>query len=174
MNGDRTSALGTPAADGEELPVWSNDGDWLIAWHPPGEAPAGTPHGASAFCVTPDDDVVLISTDGLNWTWPGGRPEDGEDWEQVLNREMREEACCEVRAARLLGFVRARCLTGPEAGLILVRSVWRAEVEVSPWAPEYEIPHRKLVPAELLAESLVMEPGFEPVYARAAAEAGLI
>ena len=46
------------ARDGEEFAVRSNGGDWLTSWHPPIEAPAGTPHGANAFCVTADDGVV--------------------------------------------------------------------------------------------------------------------
>ena len=48
------------AGDGEEFAVRSNGGDWLTAWHPPIAVPAGTPHGANAFCVTADDHVVLI------------------------------------------------------------------------------------------------------------------
>jgi len=52
------------AGDGEEFAVRSNGGDWLTAWHSPMEVPAGTPHGANAFCVTADDQVVLITDHG--------------------------------------------------------------------------------------------------------------
>ena len=55
------------ASDGEEFAVRSNGGDWLTAWHSPIEVPAGTPHGANAFCVTADDQIVLISNDGVHW-----------------------------------------------------------------------------------------------------------
>ena len=165
--------LGPAAADREPMAVESNGGQWVISWHPPGEEPPGEPHGASAFCLTDDGSVVLISSDGNRWGWPGGRPEGGETWEEVLRREIREETCCEVQTARLLGFVQARCVSGPEAGLVLVRSIWRADVSVLEWAPEHEISHRRLVPASGLADHLEMEPGFEPVYARAAREAGL-
>ena len=55
------------ARDGEEFPVRSNGGDWLTSWHSPIAAPAGTPHGANAFCVTAGDGVVLISNDGKRW-----------------------------------------------------------------------------------------------------------
>jgi len=68
----------------------------------------------------------------------------GEDWEQVLRREMLEEACAQVLDARLLGFARSECLGGHEDGLILVRSIWLARVEVLPWEPQFEIPLRRL------------------------------
>jgi len=107
------TAFGRVALDGEEVPAPSNGDDWRLAWHPPPAAPPGEPHGANAFCVTADDDVVLISSDGARWGWPGGRPEPGESWQQTLEREILEEACARVTAARLLGFVREPCADGP-------------------------------------------------------------
>jgi hypothetical protein len=56
---------------------------------------------------------------------------------------------------------------------VLVRSIWRAEVTLLPWRPAHEIPFRRVVPAGDLARQLWMEPGAEPIYARAAREAGL-
>ena len=167
------TALGRMASDREEAPVPANGGQWRMAWHPPGEAPPGLPHGANAFCVTGDGEVVLISSDGSRWGWPGGRPERDESWEDTLRREMLEEACAEVTSARLLGFVRSRCLTGPEEGRVLVRSIWRADVRLLPWQPEFEIPFRRVVPARDLARHLWMEDGAEPIYSRAAREAGI-
>jgi hypothetical protein len=67
--------------------------------------------------------------------------EPGESWEQTLRREMDEKACATVVGARLLGFTRGQCVAGPERGLVLVRSVWRADVEdalslgANPFAP---------------------------------------
>jgi ADP-ribose pyrophosphatase YjhB (NUDIX family) len=162
------------AHDGEELAVSSNGGNWLIAWHPPVSAPAGEPHGANGLCVTADGNVVLISSDGQRWGWPGGRPEGDESWEQTLRREMAEEACAVVLDARLLGFCRAACVTGPEHGRVFVRSIWRAEVELMQWEPRFEISHRRVVPAVELISHLWIEPGFEPIYRRALAEAGLM
>src|SRR5262249_1963448 len=136
------------ARDGEEF----NAGGWLIAWHAPESVPTGTPHGANAFCIAGGDGVVLISNDGERWGWPGGRPEGHECWEETLRREVMEETCSIVRSARLLGFGRGACLSGPEKGVVLIRSIWRAEVELMPWKPQFEILHRRVVPAaELLS-----------------------
>ena len=74
---------------------------------------------ADALCFTRDGAVVLISPDGERWGWPGGRPEPGESWEQVLRRAIAEEARATVTEARLPGFVRARCTSGHEEGLVL-------------------------------------------------------
>jgi NUDIX domain len=166
------TALGRIASDGEEVRVPASGGDWRMAWHPPPNAPPGQPHGANAFCVTADGAVVLISQDGARYGWPGGRPEPGESWEQTL-REILEEACATVTGARLLGYVRSRCVSGREKRLVLVRSIWRAEVTLRSWAPEHEIPFRRTVPESDLAGQLWMEPGAEPIYARATREAGL-
>jgi len=162
------------ARDREEFAVRSNGGDWLTAWCSPFTAPDGTPHGANGLCVTADGCVVLISNDGLRWGWPGGRPEPDESWEQTLYREVLEETCSVVRAARLLGFCRSVCISGPEEGLVLVRSIWRAEVELQPWEPRFEIAHRRLVPGAELLSHLWIEEGFAPIYRRALGEAGLL
>jgi ADP-ribose pyrophosphatase YjhB (NUDIX family) len=162
------------ARDGEEIAVRSNGGDWLTAWHSPDAALEGNPHGANAFCVTEDDCVVLISSDGERWGWPGGRTEGDESWKETLCREVLEEACARVIEGQLLGFCRSVCLTGPEQGLVLVRSIWLARVKLMPWDPRFEIRHRRVVPATDLVAHLWMEQGFEPLYHRALVEAGLI
>jgi hypothetical protein len=65
------------------------------------------------------------------------------------------------------------CLDGHEKGLVLVRSIWRAEVVLLPWQPEYEIRFRRVVPASALAPRLWTEDGAAPIYSRAALEAQL-
>lgn len=162
------------ASDGEEFPVRSSGGSWLISWYSPAVVPVGKAHGANALCVTAEGGVVLISNDGERWGWPGGRPDGDESWEQTFRREILEETCAVVGDARLLGFCRAVCLTGPEQGLVLVRSVWRAEVELMPWEPRFEIAHRLVVRATELLAHLWIEEGFEPMYHRALAEAELM
>jgi len=106
------------ARDGEEFAARSNKGEWSIAWYLTTAIPEGTAYGANAFCVTAENHVVLISEDGERWGRPGGRPEGDESWEQTVRREVSEEACAVVVDARLLGFTRSACLTGPEQGLV--------------------------------------------------------
>jgi ADP-ribose pyrophosphatase YjhB (NUDIX family) len=161
------------ARDGCDLDVASNGGDWRVGWYPPPDPPPGTPHGAAAVCVS-GGRVVLVSSDGRRWGLPGGRPEPGERWVDTLRREVGEEACAVVQRARLLGFTRGECLRGPEAGLVLVRSMWRAEVRLQRWAPRFEIAHRRLVPArEALRAVVSAEPAVGPIYRRMFAEAAI-
>lgn len=117
--------------------------------------PQGTPHGAAGVCVTDDGKVVLVELDG-RWEIPAGRTEGDETWEETLRREMMEEACVVVTEARLLGFGRARCVRGEQKGLVIVRSVWRAAVELQPWEPQFEIPERLVVPAVEVRNHLTM------------------
>src|SRR5688500_5334249 len=164
----------SPAAvDGIEFAARSNGGAWLVAWHPPPSPPAGRPHGAAGLCFTDDGCVVLIVDNDGRCDWPGGRPEGDESWEDTFRREMLEEACVVVRDAKLLGFSRGRCLSGHEKGLVLVRSIWAAQVDLVPWQRLHEIPERKVVPIAGLRKTLGMRSGFEPIYERAMAEAGL-
>jgi 8-oxo-dGTP pyrophosphatase MutT (NUDIX family) len=139
---------GDPAArDRERIATHTGGQDWLVSWHPPDDPPLGRPHGAAGICVADGDRLVLISGDGVHWGFPAGRPEPGERIEETLRRELWEEACVRVVSARMLGFARSECVEGHELGLVLVRSYWRAEVDVLPWEPRFEIVHRWIVPA---------------------------
>jgi ADP-ribose pyrophosphatase YjhB (NUDIX family) len=159
------------ARDGHDLVVSSNGEAWRVGWYPPPDPPPGTPHGAAAVCVS-GDRVVLVSSDGQRWGLRGGRPEQGERWADTLRREVVEEACAVVQRARLLGFSRGVCVRGLEQGLVLVRSMWRAEVSLERWAPRFGIAHRRLVPAdEALRQVVIAEPGVGPIYRRMFAEA---
>jgi len=102
------------AEDGVGWLVTNGGQDWRVAWHPPPDAPPGTPHGSAGVCVA-GDAVVLVSGDGTRWGLPGGRPEPGEDWADTLRREVREEACATVTDARLLGFSHGECVRGTQA-----------------------------------------------------------
>jgi hypothetical protein len=54
---------------------------------------------------------------------------------------------------------------------VLVRSFWRADVELEEWAPRFEIPHRRLVrPEEVLS---LLPRAYLPFFRRAVREAGL-
>src|SRR5258708_3594109 len=112
--------------------------------------------------VAHDGEEFAVRSNGGDWLVA---------WHSPVAVPAGAEPCGE---AGFLGFGRAVCLTGPEEGLVLVRSVWRAEVELMSWEPRYEIAHRRVVPATELLAPLRMEGGFEPVYHRALAEAGLM
>jgi 8-oxo-dGTP pyrophosphatase MutT (NUDIX family) len=162
-----------PAPDGTRLAAHGNHQEWLVSWHPPGERPAGRAHGASGVCVA-GAELVLISHDGVHFGPPGGRPEGDETDLETLCREMREEACVRVADARLLGYGRSECVAGPEHGLVLIRSFWRAEVLLDPWAPTFEIAHRRVVPAAAALDEVWDHPtGSARIMARVLAEAGL-
>ena len=162
------------AADGVRIPVWSGGQQWLVSWHPPPEPPDGIPHGAEGVCVTPDGGIVIISPDGKLWDLPAGRPEPGESWEQTLRREMDEEACATIVRAQLLGFTRGQCVTGSEHGRVLVRSVWRADVELRPWEARFEIADRRVIAASEIEDALSLSSNpFAALIRRELAEAAL-
>jgi hypothetical protein len=90
-----------------------------------------------------------------------------------MRREVREEACVEVTECRLLGFSRGVCVRGPQEGLVLVRSLWRAEVRLESWEPCFEMAYRRLLPAEEVFRSLAIPKGLGPFYRRLFVEAGI-
>ena len=145
-----------------------------MSWHAPPDPPDGTPHGAAGVCVTGRGRIVLVSSDGDGWDLPAGRPEPGETWEQTLRREMLEEACALVGTVRLIGFTRGACVRGRERGLVLVRSMWRAEVELADWDPRFEIQYRRVVTPRQAEHALGLATHpFAPVIRRAFHEAGV-
>jgi ADP-ribose pyrophosphatase YjhB (NUDIX family) len=112
--------------------------------------------------------------DGEHWDLPAGRPEGDETWEETLRREMCEEACATVVQARLLGFCRSACVSGPQLGLVIVRSFWRADVELSPWEPRFEIVHRRAVPVAAVLSQLTIPDSFARIFRRALQEAAVL
>ena len=146
--------------------------DWRVAWCPPPGPPPGIPHGAEAVCVA-DGRIVLVSRDGQRWGLPAGRPDGDEAWGDTLRREVHEEACAEVTSCALLGFTRGVCLRGSQEGLVLVRSHWRADVRVLDWQPQFEMTHRRLVPADEALAQLTLPKGLGPLYRGLFAAAGI-
>lgn len=139
-------SAGLPIAkDGEQLLHHSRGQDWLQSWHPADVPPDGKNHGAAGVCVTTDGRVILITENGRDWDLPAGRPEPGEDWRETLDREVLEETCCLVQDATLLGFARGVCIRGHEEGLVLVRSLWRADVMLGHWDPKFETIGRQVL-----------------------------
>ena len=163
------------ARDREPYAAHDNGQEWLVSWHPPAGAPPGKMHGATAICVATAGSVVLVRADGGTWSLPGGRPEPGESWRETLHREVREEACAVVTGATLLGYGRGECLRGHEAGLVLVRSLWRAEVVLLPWEPDFEMAGRREFPATEALDFVrdALPGGHRRIITRLFAEAGL-
>ncbi|MPY65580.1 NUDIX domain-containing protein [Deinococcus sp. SDU3-2] len=120
----------------------------MLTWQPGYcPAPAEVVTQVSGVCLTGEGRVVLVLEDGEAWSLPGGHPEAGEDWEATLRREVREEACAEVLACRLLGAVRVEGLT-PQPYFQLR---YRARVRLDAFTPTFETRHRAAVsPAEVL------------------------
>jgi ADP-ribose pyrophosphatase YjhB (NUDIX family) len=109
---------------------------YRVSWFdPPFMPPLAETTQALGICFTADSEIVLVTWNDADWTLPGGTVAPGETLDRTLTREVREEACAQVTASRLLGFTRGRCVRGPEEGLVLVRSMWRAEVPLERWAP---------------------------------------
>ena len=159
------------AKDFEVLPV-GDDGGWTQTWFPPAECPEGRTHGSGGVCFTSPDEIVLIRIRGCeSWEFPAGRGEEGESWEDTFRREVIEEACASVVEAKFLGYSRVCCSEGKEAGLVQVRSYWKASVELLDWVPQHEIEERKLVAA---TSALSLLPRlYEPIMARILVEAGV-
>jgi 8-oxo-dGTP pyrophosphatase MutT (NUDIX family) len=160
---------------GEVLRVALSGNTWLSSWHEPLTVPRGTQHGAAAVCVTDDQGIVLVTNDGIHWDTPGGRQEPHETDEQTMRREVLEEACASVRSSRLLGYSRGECVGGREEGLVLIRSLWRAEVDVRAWLPRFETIERRIETPQRALEILCRENLFAslaPLYRRWFIESG--
>lgn len=123
----------------------------LLTWLPGDWPPSDeTVSQVSGVCLTGEGRIVLVSQDGTGWSLPGGKPEDGESWEQTLRREVAEEACAEVLHFHLLGAQRVEGLT-PQPFFQL--QYW-ARVRLHPFRPEYETRHRRAVPPQEVAQVL--------------------
>jgi hypothetical protein len=94
-------------------------------------APDGMPHGAEGACVTRAGEVVLVGNDHIHWSLPAGRPEARETWLETLRREVLERHARESWGAGCVWVHSRGCTDGAERGQVLVRSVWRAEVELA-------------------------------------------
>ncbi len=167
----------TSARNGQQLHYFHEDGqEYVAVWFPPEREPALggkiRSHGSAAICLLHrtgnhgDVETVIGSADGKSWEVPGGRPEQGEDWRATLDREVLEEVCATVGKATLLGFVSVECRSGPEKGIVLIRSVWVATVSLNPWEPEHEIKHRRTVAPEMVLELVDFPEGQRPIYER--------
>jgi len=105
----------------------------------------------SGVCFAPDDRIVMISSDGNTWNIPGGHPENGESLEDALNREVLEEACCEVTELSLLGWQHVRDL---QDNSVHYQMRYCCRVRVHPFEPRHEVTHRKLIDPDAFLQTL--------------------
>ena len=162
------TGLDRVAREGEEIRFRDGRGqNWTASWHPPElPAPAGRPHGSAGICFTPEKNIVLVTRPGISWEFPAGRPDGDEDWRATLDREVMEEACAVVEDATLLGFAKGVCIRGPEEGLVLIRSLWCADVSLDPWEPRHETTARLVVPPNEALERVGFGGDHQPIYER--------
>lgn len=161
-------------ADGEEFSFLDAGQEWIVSWHPPIAMPSGTPHGSASICFTLDRKIVLVSTThGESWEFPGGRPEGNENWYDTLEREITEEACAQLTEASLLGYSVGRCIRGHEASLVIVRALCRSVVQLMPWDPKHETTDRCLVESDVALDKIRIPQGMRPIYERWLHEAGV-
>ncbi len=112
----------------------------------------------SAVCFTPDDQIVMISSDGKTWNIPGGHPENDESLDDALKREILEESCCEVIKHSLMGWQHVRDLQDDS---VHYQMRYSCRVRVQPFTQKYEIAHRKLVSPNQFLQTL--EYGHSPI-----------
>jgi hypothetical protein len=150
------------------IPIWageaqSNHQDWICSWHWPDRVPDGTPDGSSGICVIGTGEIILITCDGTHWDLPSGRPEG-----MRRGRRPCDARCVKRRVQRLC---RRRSWdsadAGPQAGQALLRSLWRADVELGPWSPQFETTQRRTVLPTEVVDQVAMANGLARVVSRA-------
>ena len=156
------------ARDGEQIHWRDSCGQNVVSsWHPPElPAPDGKAHGSGGVCFTAERDVVLVTRSGVDWEFPQGRPHGNEDWRATLDREVFEEACARVEEATLLGFAKSVYVSGLDEGLVLVRSLWSANVILDLWEPRHATTGRVVVPPDEALERLMVDNSALPIYQR--------
>jgi ADP-ribose pyrophosphatase YjhB (NUDIX family) len=126
---------------------------YRIAWFdPPFRPPLDETTQALGVCFTGDHRIVLVTWNGADWSLPGGSPEPGEELEQALAREVREEACARVITSRYIGCQRVEELDGDR--LAYYQSRFWARVELDEFQPEHEMTARRLVAPEEFCATL--------------------
>ena len=116
---------------------------YRIAWFdPPFRPPLDETTQALSICFTGDHRIVLVTWNGADWSLPGGSP-DGEELEQALAREVREEACARVVTSSYIGCQRVEELDGDR--LTYYQTRFWARVELDEFRPEHEMSARRLV-----------------------------
>ncbi len=117
-------------------------------------APAALVTQALGLCFTADGQVVMVTWDGRQWTFPGGTVDERETVEQALVREVAEEACARVVACRYLAAQHVADPLNPNGGPSYYQTRWWARVELNPWQPQHEMIARRLVTVDQVLPTL--------------------
>lgn len=92
-------------------------------------SPRKRPEATVRALVVRGRSILLVSDDGSYWYTPGGRIEHGEEAQEALVRELREETGL---AARVLGFSHVEQFFKPSKGLHHVNLYFYLETEGDP------------------------------------------
>jgi 8-oxo-dGTP pyrophosphatase MutT (NUDIX family) len=127
---------------------------WFTLMAPGWMPPVAEVTQTLGICFTDDRQVVLVTWDGQEWTFPGGSVESGETLEETLIREVAEEACATVTASRYLACQHIADPLNTFGATSFYQTRWWARVTLDPWQPEHEMVDRRLVPPERVLETL--------------------
>ncbi|MFH9071382.1 NUDIX hydrolase [Streptomyces alboflavus] len=119
-------------------------------WYPP----EGLVSQAYGLCFTATGLVVLVATDDGFWNLPGGQIESGERPVEALVREVAEEACARVTEYGYLACQHVWDPQAPAGPTSHYQTRWWARVTLDPWRPRHETVFRRLVPPELVVDTL--------------------
>jgi ADP-ribose pyrophosphatase YjhB (NUDIX family) len=119
-------------------------------WMPPAELVTQ----ALGLCFTAGFQLVMVTWDGRQWTFPGGTVENGETVEQTLIREVAEEACARVVACHYLAAQHVADPLNPNGGSSYYQTRWWARVYLDPWQPRHEMTARQLVNVDQVLPTL--------------------
>ncbi len=137
-----------------EQPTWEGR-PLTIEWLPaPFTPPRDLVTQASGVCFTGDGEIVLVAGAKRTWSLPGGHLEPGETPEETLAREVREEACAEIRHSVYLGAQRVDDPQNPEGLTCYYQTRFWARVRLEPFTPQFERLYRVCVPPSAFLTTL--------------------